>query len=267
MRLKEEEKDKRIKLVVGNTSAGIYTSDEYDLFIDVSIIPELLVLKIDQDEITVGAAVTIQNLIQFLERQQCQSPEVTRRGLKAIHDHLQTQIAYSPAKPPVFSIDEALSGDSPSVFAHDQIVLIPSLTREGSDEYWLNEATKPLTEDGMLVCGSQITPGQAHFYMETQCAIAVPGEESTFHLFCSTQSPSTDQSMAALALRIPTSHVQVSVRRIGGGFGGKQFRTGFISAAVAVAARTLNKPVKLALTREEDMLMIGKRHPFAARSA
>jgi xanthine dehydrogenase/oxidase len=55
------------------------------------------------------------------------------------------------------------------------------------------------------------------------------------------------------------------VKRIGGGFGGKETLSMFRAGAVAVAANKLRRAVRLCMTREEDMLTSGQSHPFLGR--
>uniref|UniRef100_A0A0F8BFX1 Xanthine dehydrogenase/oxidase n=1 Tax=Larimichthys crocea TaxID=215358 RepID=A0A0F8BFX1_LARCR len=105
--------------------------------------------------------------------------------------------------------------------------------------------------------------GQEHFYLETNVSLAVPGEEDgEMELFVSTQSASKTQSLVAKALGVPANRVVVRVKRMGGGFGGKESRTTVLSTVVAVAANKLKRPVRCMLDRDEDMLITGGRHPF-----
>uniref|UniRef100_A0A3B4ZW22 Xanthine dehydrogenase/oxidase n=1 Tax=Stegastes partitus TaxID=144197 RepID=A0A3B4ZW22_9TELE len=104
--------------------------------------------------------------------------------------------------------------------------------------------------------------GQEHFYLETNVTLAVPrGEDGEIELFVSTQSASKTQVLVAKALGIPANRVLVRVKRMGGGFGGKESRTTVLSTVVAVAAN-LKRPVRCMLDRDEDMLVTGGRHPF-----
>nr|XP_046237719.1 xanthine dehydrogenase/oxidase isoform X2 [Scatophagus argus] len=105
--------------------------------------------------------------------------------------------------------------------------------------------------------------GQEHFYLETNVTLAVPrGEDGEMELFVSTQSASKTQSLVAKALGIPANRVVVRVKRMGGGFGGKESRTTILTTVVAVAANKLKRPVRCMLDRDEDMLVTGGRHPF-----
>ncbi|KAM6893010.1 xanthine dehydrogenase/oxidase isoform 1-T1 [Lycodopsis pacificus] len=105
--------------------------------------------------------------------------------------------------------------------------------------------------------------GQEHFYLETNVTLAVPrGEDGEMELFVSTQSASKTQTLVAKALGVPANRVVVRVKRMGGGFGGKETRTTVLSTVVAVAANKLKRPVRCMLDRDEDMLVTGGRHPF-----
>ncbi|XP_049426562.1 xanthine dehydrogenase/oxidase [Epinephelus fuscoguttatus] len=104
--------------------------------------------------------------------------------------------------------------------------------------------------------------GQEHFYLETNVTLAVPREDGEMELFVSTQAASKTQSLVAQALGVPSNKVVVRVKRMGGGFGGKESRTTILSTVVAVAANKLKRPVRCMLDRDEDMLVTGGRHPF-----
>lgn len=64
---------------------------------------------------------------------------------------------------------------------------------------------------------------------------------------------------------VQCNKVVVRVKRLGGGFGGKETRSIPLSAAVALAAKKTGRPVRYMLTREEDMVVSGQRHPFYAK--
>uniref|UniRef100_A0A3B4A6L2 Uncharacterized protein n=1 Tax=Periophthalmus magnuspinnatus TaxID=409849 RepID=A0A3B4A6L2_9GOBI len=105
--------------------------------------------------------------------------------------------------------------------------------------------------------------GQEHFYLETNVTLAVPRDQDEIEIFSSTQSPSQTQSCVARVLGIPSNRVDVRVKRVGGGFGGKVSRSNIVSNVVALAAH--RRPVRCMLDRDEDMLVTGGRHPFCAK--
>ncbi|XP_018423843.1 PREDICTED: xanthine dehydrogenase/oxidase [Nanorana parkeri] len=108
--------------------------------------------------------------------------------------------------------------------------------------------------------------GQEHFYLETNCCIAVPkGEDGEMELFASTQNTTETQAFAAHALGVPSNRIVVRVKRMGGGFGGKESRSALLSTVVALAAHKTGRPVRCMLDRDEDMLITGGRHPYLGR--
>ncbi|PKU39705.1 xanthine dehydrogenase oxidase [Limosa lapponica baueri] len=118
----------------------------------------------------------------------------------------------------------------------------------------------------LLYFGEMYLGGQEHFYLETHCTLAVPkGEDGEMELFVSTQNPMKTQEFAANALGVPSNRIVVRVKRMGGGFGGKETRNTILTTAVAVAAFKTGCPVRCMLDRDEDMLISGGRHPFLGR--
>jgi xanthine dehydrogenase large subunit len=105
--------------------------------------------------------------------------------------------------------------------------------------------------------------GQDHFYLEGQVSLAIPGEDDEVIVYCSTQGPSETQHLVAHALGVPSHAVTVEVRRMGGGFGGKETQATQCAAIAAIAAKKLKRAVKIRLDRDEDMTATGKRHDFA----
>ncbi|MDX8444534.1 xanthine dehydrogenase molybdopterin binding subunit [Mesorhizobium captivum] len=105
--------------------------------------------------------------------------------------------------------------------------------------------------------------GQDHFYLEGQVSLAIPGEDDEVIVYCSTQGPSETQHLVAHALGVPSHAVTVEVRRMGGGFGGKETQANQSAAIAAIAAKKLKRAVKIRLDRDEDMTATGKRHDFA----
>ncbi|XP_059046413.1 xanthine dehydrogenase-like [Achroia grisella] len=105
------------------------------------------------------------------------------------------------------------------------------------------------------------TGSQEHFYLETISAYAVRREDE-LEIICNSQAPAEIARIVSEVLRIPNHKVVCKVKRIGGGFGGKESRVMTLAVPVAIAAYKLNKPVRAVLDRDEDMQISGNRHPF-----
>jgi xanthine dehydrogenase large subunit len=104
--------------------------------------------------------------------------------------------------------------------------------------------------------------GQEQFYLEGQISYATPLEDDQLLLHCSTQHPTEMQHAVAHALGLHANQVQVQCRRMGGGFGGKESQSALPACVAALAARKLNRPVKLRLDRDDDFMVTGRRHGF-----
>ena len=113
----------------------------------------------------------------------------------------------------------------------------------------------PHTVDGRIEIG-----GQEHFYLEGQAALAIPGEDGDMLVHSSTQHPSEIQHKVAGALGLASHAVTVEVRRMGGGFGGKESQGNLPAVVAALAARKLGVPVKCVYDRDDDFMLTGKRH-------
>ncbi len=110
--------------------------------------------------------------------------------------------------------------------------------------------------------GSFSLGGQEQFYLEGQISYALPQEDRTLLVHCSTQHPSEMQHVVAHALGWHAHQVQVQCRRMGGGFGGKESQSALFACVAAVAAVKLQRPVKLRVDRDDDFLVTGRRHGF-----
>ncbi|ORY60099.1 xanthine dehydrogenase [Pseudomassariella vexata] len=108
--------------------------------------------------------------------------------------------------------------------------------------------------------------GQEHFYLETNACLAIPKpEDGEMEIWTSSQNPTESQMFAAKILGVQANKVTARVKRLGGGFGGKETRCVLLSTIIALAAQKTKRPVRCMLNRDEDMVMSGQRHPFIAK--
>ncbi|MCZ4256701.1 xanthine dehydrogenase molybdopterin binding subunit [Sulfitobacter sp. G21635-S1] len=148
-------------------------------------------------------------------------------------------------------------------------VLDPEAARQAGMAY----VTPPLTlkrgaaRDAMARAAHRIKGkfrigGQDHMYLEGHIAFAIPGEDEDVTVHSSTQHPTEAQHMVAHVLGVPSNAVTINVRRMGGGFGGKETQMNLFCAVAAVAAKKWNRAVKIRPDRDDDMSATGKRHDF-----
>ena len=149
---------------------------------------------------------------------------------------------------PVLTIEEALAAEA--WFDGG-----PRLWSDGDVAAGLAAAPRRL--EGVIEIG-----GQEHFYLEGQAALAVPGEAGEMHVLSSTQHPTEIQHKVADALDVPMHAVRSEVRRMGGGFGGKESQGNALAIACAVAARRTGRACRMRYDRDDDFVVTGKRHDF-----
>lgn len=172
-----------------------------------------------------------------------QTPEAARAAaLKAV-------IEYDVLEP-VLDVEEALR--------RELYVQEPHVHQRGDAQSAL--ATAPHRVQGQFHIG-----GQEHFYLEGQIAVVQPGEDGNVTVWSSTQHPTEVQKLVASVLGVTMNKVTVDMRRMGGGFGGKETQAAGIACHAALVAALTGRPAKMRLSRRDDMRITGKRHPFFVR--
>jgi len=158
---------------------------------------------------------------------------------------LKAKVFYQELKP-IITIEDALKKNS--------LLFEPRVIKKG------NPSQKILKSKNRL-SGKFTTGSQEHFYLEGQVSLVVPKEDNNFLVYSSTQHPSETQQILAKMLKQKSNSIDVLVRRIGGGFGGKE--TNFITSAICcLLSFKTKKPIKLRLDRDDDIIITGKRHDF-----
>jgi len=110
--------------------------------------------------------------------------------------------------------------------------------------------------------GKIIIRGAEHFYLESQAAVVYPKEDGQLEVHSSSQHPTEVQHVVSHALGLTSKDVVCIVKRMGGGFGGKESQAAPIAAFAALVAQKLKRPARVILTKDDDMIMTGKRNPF-----
>ena len=128
-----------------------------------------------------------------------------------------------------------------------------------------NGDTSIIESSHLRIEGEVRIGGQEHFYLETQASLAWIDEAGFISVHSSTQHPSETQEVVARVLGVPRNHVLVECLRMGGAFGGKEVQANPYAAIAALGAWKTRRPVRVRLTREVDMAVTGKRHPYLAR--
>jgi xanthine dehydrogenase large subunit len=147
---------------------------------------------------------------------------------------------------PILTIDEALAAGS--------------IFEEGPRVYAKGDVDAALARAARIVEGSVEIGGQEHFYLEGQAALVLPQEGGDMVVQSSSQHPTEIQHKVADAIGRPMHAVRVEVRRMGGGFGGKESQGNHLAIACAVVAARTGRPAKMRYDRDDDFVVTGKRH-------
>lgn len=202
---------------------------------------------------------------------------------------VQTRLCVFKAEKPVLDIPDTDAARNQLVYLDKPpgatwYSHIWQVTREGSELGWVParapeepDAKEPVLArqvpvpdgEGRPVCCTRVSStqkvgSQIHFYMETQSSCAEVLEDRQIRIQSSTQDPNSVQGGVAQVLELPQNKVDVRVRRVGGGYGGKCGQSVFPASMAAVAAWKLDRPVRVIGLRQVDSAMFGHRHPVLA---
>jgi len=152
--------------------------------------------------------------------------------------------------------------EKPALLTLDQALAANSRFEDGPRIWSKGDAGTAIKNAPRVVEGQFEMGGQEHFYLEGQAALAVPGESGDMYISSSTQHPTEIQHKVAHAIGLPMHAVRVEIRRMGGGFGGKESQGNALAVSCAIAARQTGRPCKMRYDRDDDMMITGKRHDF-----
>ncbi len=156
----------------------------------------------------------------------------SRTALRAARAAVRLQVKALPA---VLTIDEAIAGRH----------FIGPTRRLGA-----GDAAAALARADHVIEGTFRTGGQEHFYLETQAALAIPGEGGQMTVHSSTQNPSEVQALVAHCLGLGQNMVVCTCTRMGGGFGGKESQAALPALLAALVAHKTRRPARGSFTRE-----------------
>lgn len=150
--------------------------------------------------------------------------------------------------------------ERPALLTVDDALAANSRFEQGPVIWTKGDPAAAIAKARHTVEGSFEVGGQEHFYLEGQIAACLPQEGGDVTILSSTQHPTEIQHKVAHALHLPMSSVRVEVRRMGGGFGGKESQGNALAIACAVVATRTGRPCKMRYDRDDDMMITGKRH-------
>ena len=107
-------------------------------------------------------------------------------------------------------------------------------------------------------------PFQEHAYLQPEAGLAYIDDGGRVTIQCGGQWPHKDREQIAHALMLPVEQVRVIYPAIGGAFGGREDMS--VQIVLALAARKLERPVKIVWSRRESIIGHCKRHPVVMKA-
>jgi len=120
----------------------------------------------------------------------------------------------------------------------------------------LGNADKAIADAAVRIEGSYTMPDRHHNPMEPHATLAAWDENGTLTLYDSTQMVVGTRKVVSLVLAVPEEKINVVCEFLGGGFGGKSWSWPHTLLA-ALAAKAVNRPVRVQLTRAQMYSMVG----------
>jgi CO/xanthine dehydrogenase Mo-binding subunit len=158
--------------------------------------------------------------------------------------------------PVAFSAEDALREDSvvihPKIQRRDQVEIRSKKNICTTTRIRKGNLKKAFAEADYFLEETFETQRVHQAYIEPRAATAFAQEDGKIVVWTSTQSPFLVRSGLSKILLLPLSRIQVVSTSIGGGFGGKVFPE--IEALCVVLSKKSRRPVKIALTREEEFI-------------
>lgn len=154
---------------------------------------------------------------------------------------------------PVTDPFKALEDGSPQVHEKGNLLSVCEVKRGG-------DATKVLAESDFVARGTYETQRIEHAFMEPEVCLAMPEGDKGLLVYSQGQGVYEDRRQLAMILNMAETDIRVVQVQNGGAFGGKEDLS--VQGHAALAAVLCNKPVRVALSRDESIRMHPKRHPI-----
>lgn len=176
-----------------------------------------------------------------------ESEEACEEGMKKI------RVDYEEL-PGVFDPVEAMKEDAPKVHGDSNIIFHYKL-RKGNIE----EAFK---QCAVIAENTYSTHMQEHAFLQPEAGLAYMDGDQVV-VVVATQYPHYDREEIARTLNLEEESVRIINTNVGGAFGAREDIT--LQIHLALAARTLKRPIKVIFDREESFLAHSKRHPMVMK--
>lgn len=166
--------------------------------------------------------------------------------------------------PAVFTPEEALAPDAPTV--HEELASyedpMPSDrcgNQRNSVTIERGDVDEAFSRADVVVEGTFITQPVHQGFIEPKACVADVDKDGKLTIWASNKSPFLNRAMISRGLGLPLSKVRVVTPAVGGDFGGKGAPT--IEPVCALLALKSGRPVKIALSTQEELATNFVRHP------
>lgn len=177
--------------------------------------------------------------------------EVEYDDLPTVFDPFEAQNDSAPIIHPDLETYEATY----SKVAYDNVALYTHLS--------VGDTEKGFTEADHIFEDEYKTQAMYQGYVEPRACVVGFDQRDKLTVWTSNQQIAECHAEMAAALDIPMTEVRVVGTALGGGFGGK-LKT-HVEPIAALLAKKSGRPVKIVLTREEDMIASRARPPYTIR--
>ena len=185
---------------------------------------------------------------------------------RTAEDALQlVEIDYEPL-PAIFDVLDAVKKDAPLVHAqHRPAKAFADLAHVKAGEQSnicyqfrlrAGDVEAAFAEADRIFEDTFTSPPAQHMPMEPHVTLAYLDEHDRLNIWTASQSPSYVRTEIATTFGIPMHRIRVRVPYLGGGYGAKLYAK--LEPLVTALALITKKPVRYALTREEEFLTITK---------
>lgn len=171
----------------------------------------------------------------------------SKKGLKEILGLIEVEYEVLP---PMTSPMLALSEEAPKIHPYGNILKTERVKRGDVD--------KAIDASKHVVTTHYSTPFTEHAFLEPECAVSVPDGVDGVIVYTGSQGVFDEQREISELLALSKEKVRVISKYVGGGFGGKEDMS--VQHHAALLAWYTKKPVKVALSRKESIMIHPKRH-------
>eukprot|EP00759_Apiculatamorpha_spiralis_P022645 PhF_6_TR26685/c0_g1_i2/m.38861/K00106/XDH; xanthine dehydrogenase/oxidase len=154
------------------------------------------------------------------------------------------------AQPPILTSQQAVAANS--YFPQSTWPTIPPV----------GDVNKAFASAQHVYSGTLNLGNQQHFHLENQASVVTPTENGGYDVQSATQLPGAVHSVLTALTGLPMNKINVSVKRCGGGFGGKLTNSITPATIATFCSKKQNKPISILVDMQDSMKAFGCREDY-----